>query len=129
MHIKLRPPEDHGKLIIRRKMVIAKDELNIPVRGNKVFGFHLNFLNDFRNVISFEPVVVSIENFKTPIRGNRYLRKMDQMYVRSKNRRSLYVSPREHNGVFDVTKLNNIRANKNNNTPCGPTVKSMDILT
>ena len=80
MQINLRAPEDNRHLIIRGEVEIAKEKRNKPARGSKISNFHsLNFVRNSNNVNLSMPRIACIENFKTPIRGGRNLRRRDRL--------------------------------------------------
>ena len=127
MQVNLGPPEDNRQLIIRGEVEIAKEKRNKPARSSKIPNFHsFNFLGDFNNMVPIHPKIVSIQNFKTPIRGGRDMRRRDQLST-TKLTSNFMNSTRNQNGVFDVTKLSNLWANKNSNPPEAPGINTITV--
>ena len=80
MQINLGSPEDNRQLIIWGKVKIAEEKRNKSVRGGDIPSFHpIDFLSNFPNMVPIHPIVVSIQNFKTPIRGGRSMRRRDKL--------------------------------------------------
>ena len=72
MQVKVGLPENKRELIVWGKIEISKEKRDEPVRGSKISGFHpRNLIGNLNNIASMQPVIVSIENFKTPFRKNR----------------------------------------------------------
>ena len=80
MQINLGPPEDNRQLIIWGEVKIAEEKRNKSVRGGDIPSFHpIDFLSNFANMVPIHPIVVSIQNFKAPIRGGRSMRRWDKL--------------------------------------------------
>ena len=80
MQINLGSPEDNRQLIIGGEIKIAEEKLNKSARGSDIPNFHpIDFLGNFPNTVPIHPIIVSIQNFKTPIRGGRNMRRRDKL--------------------------------------------------